>query len=114
VDRPALDQWSGEHSASPQGLLLRAQFDITPSYFYDGDMHRTTINLDEAVYLRCKRLAERRGRSLARTIEDLLRAALHHGPVRPPPPVPLHAGIGPCPGVDIADRDRLYDLMEKR
>jgi hypothetical protein len=76
-------------------------------------MHRTTINLDEAVYLRVKKLARRKGKSLARTIEDLLRAAMDlggSGEVSPP----LHEDNGPRPGVDIADRDRLYDLMEGR
>ena len=76
-------------------------------------MHRTTINLDEAVYRRVVRLAERRGKSLARTIEDLLRASFATGSPSPAEP-PLHAGNGPQPGVDIADRDRLYDLMEGR
>jgi hypothetical protein len=30
-----------------------------------------------------------------------------------PPELPLHR-TGPRPGVDVADRDRLYDLMEGR
>ncbi|MBI4863210.1 MAG: hypothetical protein HY815_23525 [Candidatus Riflebacteria bacterium] len=76
-------------------------------------MHRTTINLDEAVFLRVKELARRKGKSLARTIEDLLRLALSPGThARVCPPV--HRGNGPLPGVDIADRERLYDLMEHR
>lgn len=80
-------------------------------------MHRTTINLDEAVFLRVKTLARRKGKSIARTIEDLLRGALSSGSAagsaeRPIPPV--YAGNGPRPGVDIADRERLYDLMEGR
>ncbi len=76
-------------------------------------MHRTTINLDEAVYRRVLRLAESRGKSLARTIEDLLRSTLDHKPARVPE-LPLHRGDGPLPGVDISDRDRLYDLMDER
>jgi hypothetical protein len=76
-------------------------------------MHRTTINLDEAVYLRVRELARRKGKSLARTIEDLLRVALASGsPTRVAPPV--HRDNGPRTGVDIADRERLYDLMERR
>lgn len=77
-------------------------------------MHRTTINLDEAIYLRVKRLAKRRGRSLARTIEDLLRTALQRSSGRRPASPPLHRDNGPRPGVNIADRDRLYDLMDER
>lgn len=80
-------------------------------------MHRTTINLDEAVYRRVLRLAERRGKSLARTIEDLLRTALGEktaAQCAPRAPLPLHRANGPRPGVDISDRDRLYDLMDGR
>jgi hypothetical protein len=76
-------------------------------------MHRTTINLDEGVYRRVKSAAERNGESMARTIERLLRSALDHaspGKVR----LPLHRDNGPSNGVDIADRSRLYDLMEGR
>jgi macrodomain Ter protein organizer (MatP/YcbG family) len=76
-------------------------------------MHRTTINLDEAVYLRVKKLAQRKGKSLARTIEDLLRSALGSGATEEVV-LPLHRDNGPLPGVDIADRERLYDLMERR
>jgi len=75
-------------------------------------MHRTTINLDEAVYLRVKKLAQRKGCSLARTIEELLRTALGT-PEHRDATIPLHQGNGPLPGVDIADRERLYDLMER-
>jgi hypothetical protein len=78
-------------------------------------MHRTTIHLDEAIYRRVKELARRKDKSLARTIEELLRAALRTGArAQPPALVPLHRGNGPRPGVDLADRDRLYDLMEGR
>ena len=89
-------------------------FNITPSLDHDGGMHRTTINLDEAVYRRVKELARRKGKSLARTIEDLLRAAMGTGARTRPSPPPLHRKNGPRPGVDIADRERLYDLMDGR
>jgi len=88
--------------------------DIAPSLDQDADMHRTTINLDEAVYRRVRELARRKDKSLARTIEDLLRAALSSGkPSGERATLPVHHGNGPLPGVDIADRERLYDLMEK-
>jgi hypothetical protein len=78
-------------------------------------MHRTTINLDEAVYRRVVELARRKGKSLARTIEDLIRTALGSGAgTEAQLPPPLHRDNGPQPGVDIADRERLYDLMERR
>ena len=76
-------------------------------------MHRTTINLDEGVYRRVVRLARSRGKSVARTIEELLRSSLTKGS-RPTVELPLHRDNGPLPGVEIADRDRLYDLMEGR
>lgn len=77
-------------------------------------MHRTTINLDEAVYRRVKVLAEKRGKSLARMIEELLRRSLADTKAAPPAALPLHRHNGPRAGVNIADRDHLYDLMEGR
>jgi hypothetical protein len=77
---------------------------------HDGNMHRTTINLDEAVYHGVLPLASSRGKSLARTIEDLLRRSLNPKPAQATE-IPLHSGNGPVAGIDIADRDRLYDLM---
>ncbi len=86
------------------------------SEIYDGGMHRTTINLDEAVYDSVTRMARSRGRSMARMIEELLRSALGEGrragAKRREPPI--HRDNGPLPGVDIADRDRLYDIMQGR
>lgn len=75
---------------------------------------RTTISLDEGVYRRVRELAERRGKSIARTIEDLLREALAPAADADSPALPLHRGNGPRPGVDIADREQLYDLMDGR
>ena len=77
-------------------------------------MHRTTMTLDEAVYRKVKRIAEEKGQSLARTIQELLRAAMAPKKRVTPRPAPLHRGNGPQAGVDIGDRDRLYDLMEGR
>jgi hypothetical protein len=50
---------------------------------------------------------------MARTIEELLRTALETDDDRDVS-VPLHKANGPLPGVDVSDRDRLYDLMEGR
>ena len=77
-------------------------------------MHRTTVNLDEGIYRRVRALAQRKGRSFARTVEDLLRTALGTDAEHRTPELPLHRGIGPRPGVDLSDRDRLYDLMDGR
>jgi hypothetical protein len=77
-------------------------------------MHRTTINLDEAIYRKVKRIAREKGQSLARTIQELLRSAMAPKKRTPRQPAPLHRRNGPQAGVDISDRDRLYDLMEGR
>lgn len=76
-------------------------------------MHRTTINLDEAIYRKVMRLAHSKGKSMARTIEELLRNSLNKNSRSNIIP-PLHLNNGPLPGINIADRDRLYDLMEDR
>jgi hypothetical protein len=106
----------GEHSGAESRLTSRfplRRIDITPSHDHDDVMHRTTISLDEGVYRRVMRLAQSRGKSLARTIEDLLRASLTKGP-KAVVELPLHHENGARPAVDITDRDRLYDLMEGR
>ncbi|MFZ5471653.1 MAG: hypothetical protein ACOZIN_19680 [Myxococcota bacterium] len=77
-------------------------------------MHRTTINLDEAIYRKVLNLAKRQGKSLARTIEQLLRESLPGEHAVGRISAPLHRENGPLPGVDIADRDRLYELMDGR
>lgn len=84
------------------------------SISYNGDMHRTTISLDEAVYQKVKRIAQENGRSLAHTIQELLRSAMAPKKRKPPRSAPLHQNNGPQAGVDISDRDRLYDLMAGR
>lgn len=91
---------------------VTGDIDITSSHIYDIDMHRTTINLDEAIHRRVVAMAKRQNKSMARVIEDLLRLALEPKSRVANREPPLHRGNGPRPGVDIADRDRLYDLMD--
>ncbi len=74
-------------------------------------MHRTTISLSESVYASVMQLAAQRGRPMARTIEDLLRQALDQRPRHTPPKL-AHHNDGPRPGIDIADRDQLFDLLD--
>ncbi len=81
--------------------------------WYDGSMHRTTINLDEGVYKRIMALTRKNRQPMARTIEALLRKALAGEQKRSVPTLPLHSDNGPQRGVDITDRDRLYELMEE-
>lgn len=77
-------------------------------------MKRATLLLDDAIYDRAKALSVKRGTTLKEVLNDLLRSALN---VSPPKAnsrftLPLHKNNGPRPGVDIADRNALYDLME--
>lgn len=74
---------------------------------------KTTLNLDDELLRRGKRLAAERGTTLTALVEAALRAELA-GPARRPPFVlhlPTERGDRPPP-VDPADRDALYDLME--
>lgn len=77
---------------------------------------RTTLNLDDGLLRRAKERAAREGTTLTRLLEIALRRYLA--------PAPRNANrfklvlktrkAGPLPGVDIADRDSLYERMEER
>ena len=76
---------------------------------------KTTLNLDDAVVKRAKKAAAREGITLTKFIEDALRAKLLPAPKQTTGfklVLPIVKGKGP-PVVDIADRDALYDLMER-
>ena len=77
---------------------------------------RTTLNLDDEVTRAVKRRAAETGRTMTEVIESALRDALMR-PGRPAKPfklrLPTVAG-GLRPGVDLSDRDALYELMEGR
>ena len=91
----------------------REAVDIMTSQIHDAHMHRTTINMDEAVFRQVKAMARRKGLSIAKTIDLLLRSALHpEEGARVEPP--LHQDNGPLAGVDVADMDRLQDIMDGR
>jgi hypothetical protein len=74
---------------------------------------KTTLNLDDELIRRGKRLAAERGTTLTALVEAALRAELA-GPAKRPPFV-LHLPTvrgDRLPSADPADRDALYDLME--
>lgn len=77
---------------------------------------RTTLDLDEGVLRRAKRRALEEGRTLTALIEEALRRYL--SPARPkarPFRLRLLTRRGRLvPGVDLADRDSLYERMEGR
>ena len=77
-------------------------------------MARTTIDIDERVLRELKKRAADEGRTLQAVTNDLLKRALH---ARPHPPFTLHLQGWAAelqPGVDILDRDSLFDVLNGR
>ena len=76
---------------------------------------KTTLNLNDQVLRQAKRRAARDGLTLTRFVEDALRARLA-GARKSKPPFRLRletvTGHAP-PNVDIADRDALYDVIDR-
>lgn len=76
---------------------------------------KTTLNLNDQVLRQAKRRAARDGITLTCFVEDALRARLT-GPSNRKPPFRLQlatvTGTEP-PTVDIADRDALYDFIDR-
>jgi len=76
---------------------------------------RTTLSIDDDLLRRLKELAARRGQTLARMVNDLLRQSLARGAGKPGFKLELVGwDAEPQPGVDILDRDKLFDLMDGR
>jgi len=76
---------------------------------------RTTLAIDDELLKRIKEKAVREGRTLQETANDLLRQAL--APRRSGPKVKLELRGWEAvtrPGVDLLDRDKLFDLMDGR
>lgn len=75
---------------------------------------RTTVNIDEHLLAEAKVLAARTSRSLGAVLDDALRAMLrrdtdkrHRNEFR----LPTHGTGGLRPGVDLADKEALAELM---
>jgi hypothetical protein len=78
-------------------------------------MRRTTLTIEDDHFRRLKALAGNQGKSLAALVNELLRQALAVGPRRPPYSLDLEGWEAEAqPGVDILDRDKLFDLMNGR
>jgi plasmid stability protein len=76
---------------------------------------KTTIELDDELLRAAKQRAAASGQSLRAFIEDALRARLlprPRGRSKFKLDVPVIKGKAP-PAMDIADRNALYDLMER-
>jgi hypothetical protein len=76
---------------------------------------KTTVNLDEELLRLAHKAAADQGVTFRHVLEEALRAAV----LQPKDPSgfklrwdPVPGGL--LPGVDLADRDSLYDLMEDR
>jgi plasmid stability protein len=76
---------------------------------------RTTLALDDDLVRQLKENAARQGKSLAAVVNDLLRHALNVQTQREPYKLTLEGWDSQLqPGVDILDRDKLFDLMNGR
>jgi hypothetical protein len=78
---------------------------------------RTTLDIDERLLRAAKKAAAERGIPLRRVVEESLAQALSQRGKRPPKTEGLRWIVTrgrPASGVDFADRDRLYEVMEGR
>ena len=76
---------------------------------------RITIRLDDQVFADAMQLTAETGRSLTGVIEDALREMLDRQSrpaERPPVRLPIDAGRGLLPGVDLNSSAALLDLMD--
>ena len=72
---------------------------------------KTTLNIDDAIMVRLKQEAARRGCTMSQIVEAALRLLLQEGkPKKKLPKLPTFDGRGSF--VDIADREALYQAME--
>ena len=73
---------------------------------------KTTLNISDVTMERLKREAARQGRTMSELVEAALRALLQKRTVAQKlPPLPeFHSGGA---RVDIANREALYDIMER-
>ena len=78
-------------------------------------MPRTTLALDDDLLRKLKEAAARQGRTLQSLANDLLRQSLRPLERRQPFKLELEGWQAEeQPGVDLLDRDKLFDLMEQR
>lgn len=77
-------------------------------------MKRTTMTIDDHLLLELKRKAAREGRTLQAVTNDLLRRSLA-SKTRELYRLQLRGWkAAELPGVDLLDRDKLFDLMDGR
>ena len=78
-------------------------------------MKRTTLTLDDDLLKQLKERAASQGKTLAALVNDLLRHAMAIRSRRQPYKMNIGGWDAELqPGVDILDRDKLFDLMNGR
>jgi hypothetical protein len=81
-----------------------------------GDVMRTTLNLDESVLAELKRLAADTHRTVSAVAEDAIRESLARVQARrtaAPIDLPSFRGRGLRPGVDLENSAALLDRMDE-
>jgi len=75
---------------------------------------RTTVSINDQVLERAKRRARERGVSLGTVVEDALRRDLSRvGEATARPEIPVFAGTGVRPGVDLTSSRALRELLDE-
>ena len=78
-------------------------------------MKRTTLTIDDDLFVQIKERAASQGRSMGSLVNDLLRQAIASQSQRRRFRLKLNGWDAEIqPGVDILDRDNLFDLMNGR
>jgi siderophore synthetase component len=73
---------------------------------------KTTLNIDETVMRALKREAASRGKTMSELVEAALRTSLQSRAAAPElPPLPVFSSGGAH--VNVANREMLYDVMER-
>ena len=74
---------------------------------------KTTLNIDDTVMKRLKKEAASRGKTMSELVESALRLFLSRPPEKDSEPRKLPSFQSGGARVDIADRDSLYEAMER-
>jgi len=77
-------------------------------------MSRTTLTIDDQLLRELKKKASEEGRTLQAVTNDLLRRSLSSTPLKPYKLQLQGWKAAEQPGVELLDRDTLFDLMDGR
>lgn len=78
-------------------------------------MKRTTLTIEDELFVQLKKRAASQGKSMGSLVNDLLRQAISRQSRSHPFNLELDGWEAELqPGVDILDRDKLFDLMNGR